>query len=243
MNILILAAGQDQILQEDGYPLCLAEFDTVPLIQRVTEACMTLKPEKLIVAFLEDDVKRYHLDKIFKFLSPLGKILNINARTDGAACTALMAVEDIDSDEELLIINGNELLQTDFSEIVSSFHRRGLDAGVVIFPSIHPRYSYVRMNDKKEVIGTSEKKPISNHATAGFYWFARGSSFVRAAKNSIRKDSRVNGHFYICPTLNELILEQLKIGAFEIQGSAYKPLKNDRQIKNFEFNMENLSRI
>lgn len=243
MNILILAAGQDQVTQEDGYPLCLTEFDSVPLIQRVAKACQALNPDKLIVAFREEDVRKYHLDNILGLLSSHAKVLKIGAPTEGAACTALLAVADIDADEELLIVNGNELLHADFKEVVSSFRERELDAGVVVFPSIHPRYSYVRLDKNKLVVEASEKNPISNNATVGFYWFAKGSSFVKAAKNAIRKDARVNGKFYICPTFNELVLEQLRIGVFEIESRAYNPLKSGRQIEQFEAALEKGSRI
>ena len=243
MNILILAAGQDQVTQEDGYPLCLAEFDSVPLIQRVADACIALEPQKLIVAFREEDVHKYHLDNILGLLSPQAKVLKIGAPTEGASCTALLAAQDIDADEELLIVNGNELLHADFKAIISSFRQRGLDAGAVVFPSIHPRYSYVRLDKNKLVVEASEKNPISNHATVGFYWFAKGNSFVRAAKNAIRKDARVNGRFYICPTFNELVLEHLRIGVYEIDSRSYKPLKTGRQIEQFDAALEKGPRI
>jgi len=138
----------------------------------------------------------------------------------------------------LLIVNGNELLRADFKSIVDDFRGRKLDAGVVVFPSIHPRYSYVRLDENELVVEATEKNPISNHATVGFYWFASGKSFVRAAQNLIRKDARVNGNFYICPTFNELVLEHLRIGVHRIESRAYNPLKSGRQIEQFEAVLE-----
>jgi hypothetical protein len=46
----------------------------------------------------------------------------------------------------------------------------------------------------------------------------------------IRKDASVNGSFYICPVLNELVLEQARIGIAPIDASQYRPLKTARQI-------------
>ena len=71
-------------------------------------------------------------------------------------------------------------------------------------------------------------------ATAGFYWFSRGRDFVRAAKNMIRKDSRVDGKYYICPAFNELVLENLSIGVHKIDSKLYHPLKTERQVEQFE---------
>ena len=243
MNVLILAAGPDQATQQDGYPLCLTEFDSAPLIQKVTEACAVLKPHKMVVAFREEDVNKYHLDNILEILWPKATVLRITAPTEGASCTALLAAKVIDTEEELLIINGNELLQLDYAEIVNSFRDRMLDAGVVVFPSIHPRYSYVRLDENELVVEASEKNPISNNATVGFYWFSKGSDFVRAAKNAIRKDARVNGKFYICPAYNELVLEQLRIGIFRIESRLYMPLKSGRQIEQFDALIDKEHRI
>ena len=51
----------------------------------------------------------------------------------------------------------------------------------------------------------AEKKPISNIATCGIYWYRKGSDFVKYAKEMIEKDIRVNNEFYIAPVYNELI--------------------------------------
>jgi hypothetical protein len=61
---------------------------------------------------------------------------------------------------------------------------------------------------------------------------------VKAAKNMIRKDASVNGLFYICPSLNELVLEQYKIGMFTIETERYHPLKNEKQLEQLEAAIE-----
>jgi dTDP-glucose pyrophosphorylase len=238
MNILILAAGQRPTSQSDDYPLCLTEFNGTSLIQRVVERCGVLQPARMIAAFRSDEVQMYHLNRVITLLSPTATVISVPARTQGAACTALLAAGIIDSDDELLIVNGNELLDTDFQEVVNGFRVQQLDAGVVVFHSIHPRYSYVRTDENALVIEAAERKPISTYATAGFYWFAHGCDFVTAAKNLIRKDARVNNNFYICPTFNELILSQHRIGIHQVDANAYHPLKTGRQIEQFETTAE-----
>ena len=234
MNILILAGGQDPSQNQEHYPLCLTEFDSVPLIEHVVSSCSVLKPSNLIVAFRAVDITKYHLNNIVSLLWPQTSIIPIYEQTQGAACTALLAAGPIDNDDELLIVNGNEFLDSNFYEIVSEFRQRKLDAGIVTFRAIHPRYSYVRLDDNGLVVEAAEKNPISTNATAGFYWFSNGKNFVRAAKNLIRKDARVDGNFYICPAFNELILENLSIGVYQIESKFYHPLKTGRQVEQFE---------
>ena len=232
MHILILAAGQAHLDMPDGsYPLCLTERNGVPLIEQLMKACPT--DSRFIVALREQDIRRYHLDNVIGLLAPDAHILHVSDGTRGAACTALLAAGHIDNDHELLILNGNELLTADFSPILADFRARGLDAGCVTFPSVHPRYSYVRVNRDQYIVEAAEKNPISRLATAGFYWFARGRDFVRAAQNMIRKDASVKGLFYICPTLNQLVLEQAKIGIHTVDADHYHPLKTERQLMHY----------
>lgn len=235
MNILILAAGQTTFDSQDGnYPLCLTELDGVPLIERLIQSCHSIDDANFIVALREQDIRHYHLDNIVSLLAPGTNILRVSEETRGAACTALLASSYIDNDEGLLIINGNEILDANFSAVVEDFCARKLDAGVVTFPSIHPRYSYVRLDARGLVVEAAEKNPISRLATVGFYWFARGKDFVRAVQNMIRKDASVNELFYICPALNELILEQACIGTYTVEANQYHPLKTERQLIQFE---------
>lgn len=231
MNVLILAGGQSDSNAGDGdYPLCLTEINGAPLIQHLVNSCKAVGTIRIVVAFPKVDIDKFHLDNVMEVLTPGANIISVGQYTHGAACTALLAVGYIDNDDELLVINGNELIDVDYLTVLENFRKRQLNAGAVTFSSIHPRYSYVRLTDDGLVVEAAEKRPISAHATAGFYWFTRGSDFVRSAKEMICKDASVNGNFYICPVLNELVLEQARIGVFPIETSQYRPLKTARQI-------------
>ena len=235
MNFLILAAGSAPVDTHDGsYPLCLAELDGTPMIEKIIQACHALPDARVIVALRDEDTRVYHLDNVVRLIDPQATVVRVREATGGAACTALLAVSHIDDDDELVILNGNELIEVPFASVVGDFRARGLDAGVITFPSIHPRYSYVRLDDRERVIEAAEKRPISRMATAGFYWFARGRDFVAAAQDMIRKNAAVNGLFYICPALNQLVLRQRAIGVHPIEARLYHPFKTERQLLQYE---------
>lgn len=235
MNILILAAGQSNSdAGSESYPLCIAEINGTPLIELLINACKTTGNPDFIIALRDQDIRRYHLDNVVELLAPGAKVLRVPENTKGAACTALLAAGHIDNEDELLIINGNELLDVNFSMILEDFRHRKLNAGTVTFSSVHPRYSYVRVNSEMLVVEAAEKNPISRLATVGFYWFARGKDFVRATQGMIRKDASVNDLFYICPALNELVLEQARIGTYGIEASQYHPLKTEQQLTQYD---------
>lgn len=235
MKVLILAAGE-QRSESDGndYPLCLTEFEGVMLLEHLVQKCAGLPATEWIFAMSEADIRKHHLDNVVKQLQPQARILVVHNGTQGAACTALLAAGSIDNDEPLLIISANELVDVDLTTLTESFRLRQLDAGAIVFPSVHPRYSYARLDAHGFVLETAEKNPISRHAMTGIYWFAHGRDFVRAAMQSIRKDAHVEDRFYVAPTLNEVVLSQGVVGVHGIEAKHYHPLKNLHQLRTFK---------
>ena len=63
----------------------------------------------------------------------------------------------------------------------------------------------------------AEKKPISDIATVGVYYWGKGSDYVKYAEQMIKKDIRVNGELYVAPVYNEAILDGKKIKIFNIE--------------------------
>lgn len=229
MNILIIASNfQNEHI--DGYPACLAEINGVPLLERIVDQTKELPSSKLIFSFPSTDIQRFSLDDLARQL--ISDAILISAKTTlGAACTALLSSDYIDNDNELLIMSATELVNVDLLNVITHFKKNNYDAGCVTFPSIHPRYSFLRVNDSGLVLEAAEKKPISRHASAGLYWFAHGNSFINATKSMIRKDVKTNEQYYLCPTFNELILKNNTVGIYPISAEQYIPLKSSHQIE------------
>lgn len=233
--VLILAAGHNGFDNSDGgYPLCLSEFDGVSLIERIITNTTKIPNIEYIFALLEREIKSYHLDRAVKLLAPNAKVASIPDGTMGSACTALLGASQLNSDDSLLIVSANELVDLDLAAPVKQFIDCNLDAGTLIFRSIHPRYSYVTLNNLGLVSQAAQKNPISHHATAGVFWFRRAGDYIEAAKNMISKCAAVDGKFYVAPTFNELILKQKRIGVFEIANEKYHPIKTEWQLHQFE---------
>jgi hypothetical protein len=235
-NILILAAGKMPYTEhrDEDYPMCLVEFDGVSLIERIILNTAHIELPKYTFAILESDAKRFHLDNVFKVLVENPKTIKIADGTMGSACTALLAASQLERAIPLLIISANELVDIDYSLPINNFLAQDIDAGTLIFPSIHPRYSFVKLNSDKMVVQVAQRNPISRHATAGVFWFKRTDEFIESAMSSIKKGAEVGGHYYVAPTINQLILKQRRVGVFEIDAKSYKPLKTEKQVNSYE---------
>ncbi len=229
LNVLVLAAEDIADPMDPAYPSFLAEIsESTPLQNWIYNAGKL--EAKLHLAVSTQDIEKYRLVELMSSNQFPVNLVEIRGRTAGATCTALLAAADLDQGDSLLVLNGNEFLTFDFSQVIQEFNSKYADAGVAYFESVHPRYSFVRLNEHGEVTEASEKKPISRNATAGFYWFNRVEDFVTAAESELLKNSTIEGNFYICPLFNELILEGKVVQSHQIKTSDYKPLKSARQV-------------
>jgi len=238
MKYLIPMAADDSHFPEAEFhfPKPLIEIDGVPMVARVIENILDHDPAAEFIFIVRTaDCRSFGLDLTLKESCPNGcVVIPVDHQTAGAACSALLAVDYIENDEPLVICNGDQILERGVAAALAGFAAAGADAGVITFPSVHPRWSYVRLDEFGAVMEAAEKRVISRHAIAGFYWFARGADFVLAAKASLLSDRSINGVFFIAPTLNELILEGLNVAAFAVETKDYQSLFSPQRLENYE---------
>lgn len=227
MNVIILSGG-DPI--SDTTPHCLIEVNGKLVIEHIFEGIATLKSARIVVVLRAKDVRRYHLRDMFRVIGgEKCTLIEIENETQGAACSALLCVDAINVSEDLLILNTNELLNVDFGIVVDRFRSENYDAGSVVFDSVNPQYSFVRL-ENGFVVEAAEKRTISRWATAGFYWYARADDFIESAKSLIRKGASNDNKYFVCPVFNELVLMNMKIGVYEVASSSYRPVKTEKHL-------------
>tara|TARA_R100000152_G_C6779761_1_gene211719 strand:- start:152 stop:844 length:693 start_codon:yes stop_codon:yes gene_type:complete len=200
-------AGEGSRFAKEGYtfPKPLIDVNGKPMIQTVVEN-LDFNAEYIFL------VRGEHLDKYEGLEDTLQRITNgkcsivvVDELTEGAACTALLAKEHIDNDEDLLIANSDQYIEYSPENFNMMKEMTDVDAMVYTFEAVHPKWSFVKTNSRGIITEVAEKKPISNIATCGIYWYRKGSDFVKYAEQMIEKDIRVNNEFYIAPVYNELI--------------------------------------
>lgn len=221
MNIIIPIAGANKAPGETEYIRSLIEIERKTVMQHVFDSLRPIEAKHFIVVMKRQDVSKYHLDNIARLLRPKAEIVITENETMGAACTCMLAVDNLNMDEPLLITGSDQILLEPPEKILACFQQHGWDGGVAIFDDIHPRWSYVKLDSQNLVVEAAEKRPISRNAVAGFYYYRKASFFFEAAKKMIRKNASVNGQFFICPAFNEMILRQQTIGTYRIEKEQY----------------------
>lgn len=214
LNIVIPMAGEGSRFAQAGFsfPKPLIDVFGKPMIQWVVEN-LNVNPERSRFIFIvrQEHLEKYNLRHLLNLLAPNCEIIVTDGCTQGAACSVLLAKEYINSDEPLVIANSDQYLEWDNNQFLYSMLSEGIDAGISTFSSTHPKWSFAALDETGFVREVAEKKPISNHATTGIYYWKRGSSFVKYAEQMIAKNVRVNGEFYVCPVFNEALADGFKI--------------------------------
>jgi beta-phosphoglucomutase-like phosphatase (HAD superfamily)/dTDP-glucose pyrophosphorylase len=217
MNVLIPMAGAGSRFEQMGYtfPKPLIDVNGKPMIQVITENLNI--DAKHIFIVQKKHYNEYNLKYLLNLITNNNcEIVQVEGITEGAACTTLLAKQFIDNNESLVIANSDQFIEWDANSFMYSMVADDVDGGIVSFEATHPKWSFAKLNDEGFVSEVAEKKPISNIATVGIYYWKKGSDYVKYAEQMIEKDIRTNNEFYVCPVYNEAIKDNKKIKVFPI---------------------------
>jgi len=213
MNIVVPMAGRgSRFLKEASRnpeyskPKPLINIAGRTMIEWALSSFPISKGDQLIFLVLKEHIEKANIDKILKnIFGDKIKIIIVDKVTKGAACTALLAKEFINNEQPLIITDSDNYLdgKTLFQDIKTTYKR--IDGMIPIFYSNDSKWSFVKINEKEEVIETAEKTRISRNAIIGAYYFKKGEDFVLAAEEMIEKNDKMKGEFYIAPVYNYLI--------------------------------------
>lgn len=221
LNIVIPMAGRGSRFAEAGYemPKPLIDVFGHPMIEYVTR---NIRPEcehRFIYICQEEHLKKYGLADELRKMAPGCEIITIDHITEGAACTVLLAEKLIDNDDEMMIANSDQYVDTDINEYLSAMGDN--DGLIMTMPADDPKWSFIKYDENNLVTMVREKQVISNEATVGIYNYKHGRDFVRYAHQMIEKNIRVNNEFYVAPVYNEMIEDGMKIGFCDVGAKMY----------------------
>ena len=217
MNVLIPMAGAGSRFAQVGYsfPKPLIEVNGKPMIQVVLENLNIEANYTFVVR--KEHYEKYSLQYLLTLIAPNCNIVQVDELTEGSACTTMLAKEFINNDDPLLLANSDQFMEWNSNESLYAFNADGIDGGILTFKATHPKWSYAKVGADGFVSEVAEKKPISEDATVGVYYWKKGSDYVKYTEQMIEKDIRTNGEFYICPVFNEAIADGKKIRIKEIE--------------------------
>ncbi len=205
INIVIPMAGRGSRFAKEGYelPKPLIYVHNTHMIEVVVDNITPQQEHRFIFICQKEHLDKYDLKNYLEMISPGCVVLTVPKVTEGAACTVLVAEEYIDNDDELMIANSDQFVNLDINDYLSKM--LDCDGLIMTMTANDPKWSFIKYDNSGNVTMLREKEVISNEATVGIYNFKHGSQFVKAAKEMIAQNLRVNGEFYVAPVYNILI--------------------------------------
>jgi len=216
INILIPMAGEGQRFLDAGYniPKFLIDIFGKTMIENVINS-LNIEGNYIYIIQKKHD-ESYDISSLVKSITPGCTIIHVENKTEGAAATSLFAEKLINNDDPLIIFNSDQILEWDSNDFIK-FINKDIDGSVLTFKGNGNKWSYVKSNNDGLITEVAEKKQISDDATAGLYYWKKGSLYIKYARQMIEKNIRVNNEFYIAPVYNEAILDNKKIYKFNIE--------------------------
>lgn len=236
INVVIPMAGLGQRFVAAGYeqPKPFIEVEGRTLIEIVLDN-MALPGARYVLVARGEHLRSH--PSVFERLGATRNVVIVPLAhvTEGAACTVLEASAHLDSDTPLLIANSDQYVEMAVADLLEDARTRALDGSILTFvePGRDPKWSYAAVGPTGLVTRVEEKVAISEHATVGIYYFARGRDFVAGARRMVAADQRVNGEFYVCPVYNELLATGARIGIYDLPTERMHGLGTPEDLERF----------
>lgn len=234
MNILIPMAGEGKRFADAGYavskpaiPTCsLRTGETLPMVVCAVEDLPGVEPDGRNVMFVERTFHRENgtQDQIARHF-PRARFLTAETLTQGQACTCLLAEDQIDNDEPLLIAGCDNGMVYDHGKLEKAMQ----ETDVLVFTFRHngavdehpDAYGWMKVDGENRIVGTSIKKAISDtprndHAVVATFWFRQGHIFVECAHRMIARNDRIRNEFYVDQVVHHALELGYRASVFEI---------------------------
>jgi NDP-sugar pyrophosphorylase family protein len=231
MNIIIPAAGRGKRFSDVGFnvpkpfiPCGLSKMTMLEMVinnlfsilENRTNTVVVILQKAWLTEYREeierlqdwfnDQVYVRGLDKTYL------RIATVNEVTEGPCCTALLANEYLLNRNDPCLITGcDQYVPYGLNEWINFTKKRNAAGSLLTFCHTDPRWSYVKSNEYQEVTECAEKRPISNFANTGLYYFRSWDDFIYYSSQMIASNERVNNEFYIAPVYNYFIKDNQKI--------------------------------
>jgi len=213
LNILIPMAGLGKRFEKThpNTPKPFIDIKGKSMLSRVIE---NLKDNRARFIFIsqEEIFKNEKFKNIIKNENIEYKTVIAPNKTDGPACSCLLAKDLIDNDDPLIVVNCDQIIiDFNLNNLLKFVDFNNADGVIGVFHSTSSKNSYVKLGDDLRIQEIKEKIVISNIATNGLHFWKSGKFFIKSAEEMLSQNDRYSDEFYVAPSYNYLIKKGKKI--------------------------------
>lgn len=222
---IITAAGDSRpVFLSSGFkvPKSLVTLGGIPVLVHAVRS-YAQDADTTTVAINQDEGSQWPIANTLMEHFPGIRVQEVPGGAKGALISALMAANNLDPDQPLVVAAGDSHIIGGIEKHISSLYITGVSAGTIVFKSADPRWSYLATNPDGIVTQVAEKQVIGPLATTGVFYFRRSADFLDAAEWCLVNSAHRNGQYFVSTALNQLLVGGHSISFEEIDRSDYVP--------------------
>jgi NDP-sugar pyrophosphorylase family protein len=206
MKVIVPMAGRGSRFANSSFsrPKPLIDVLGKPMFIWAIESLNGIDFSEIIFIALKEHESQFALSELInKFVKVPFQLVLIDEVTEGQLCTVLSAKPLINTNESVLVIASDTLIEGDM--LADLAKGEDIDGIISVLNLPGEQWSFAKVDSDGKVIEVAEKTRISNWASTGMYYFKIGAKFVEEAERLINRNERTRGEFYIMPLYQKLI--------------------------------------
>ena len=207
MKIILPMAGRGSRFAEQriSIPKPLIPVHGRPMVAWAFDSLCVLTYSQIIFIVLQEHETAFGVTNLLQGLvGTTAQVIIIPSVTEGQLCTVLAAKELIDTDEDILIASADTYVRSSLHKDIAN--RKADCRGIISVANLPgERWSFARADADGRVVEVAEKVRISDHASAGLYYFSSGREFVSVAEAMIANQEKTRGEYYVIPVYQKYI--------------------------------------
>lgn len=217
IHLIMPMAGAGSRFFKNGFvmPKPLIEINNKPFLYWSTKSITNfIDVQDITFIVLGKHIEEFKIDTKIKENFPEAKIIVIPEILNGAVLTCMEGIKEINDDLPIVFNDcDHAFISSDFNIYANRGEFKEIDGGLLTFESNEPKYSFLQMDDKGNVINTVEKKVVSNHAICGAYYFKNKKLFLTCAKEYLNKCNY--SEYFMSGVYNIMAEKMMKIANFK----------------------------
>lgn len=164
---------------------------------------------------LKQHIAQYHIDEVILKYFPEAQIETVDFEEvkSGPVMTCLAGLKNIQDDRPILFNDCDHMFACDsFAKDMNS-GKWDYDGALLTFESDQPQFSYVEYKNGR-IVGTVEKKVVSNHAICGAYMVRNAQMFRQMAEEYLQNCNY--SEFFVSGIYNVMCLKGLDVQNFTV---------------------------
>jgi NDP-sugar pyrophosphorylase family protein len=203
-HLIMPMAGAGSRFNINGYtlPKPLIEIEGMPFFYWATKSLTKFADfADITYVVLQDHVERFGLDRLIYKYFPEARLTVIPKVTQGPMFTCLEGLKNINDEAPVIFNDCDHMFKCSSLNDLINTGKADIDGALLTFESEMPQFSYVKYDKSKKIIGTVEKKAVSNHAICGAYYYKSANLFEKIANlymnNCPYKETFLSGMYNI----------------------------------------------